>query len=321
MSKNRLQLEDGLHAFLIGTGSPLPDINRAGPCIAVMAGNKIFVVDAGEAAARNIMLCGINIGKVNALFLTHFHSDHIAGLGEMMLQRWAGGSNSKPLPVFGPTGVEQVVEGFNMAYKLDDGYRVAHHNAQVFPPSGAGGVAITFPLGDEPDASTVVLDSDGVKITAFKVDHFPAVPAVGYKFEYKGRSLVISGDTKYSESLAKQAVGVDLLLHEALNRRLVALIDKFSYLSKSPSTSNIMEAIPTYHSTPEDAARIAQKDHVGKLVLYHIIPPIPTPLYDGFFLGDAKKYYDGPITVGVDGMLISLPANSKAIETKYLLKK
>ena len=174
VGKGRIKPVDGLHAYLIGTGSPLPDINRAGPCIAVVAGDKIYVVDAGEAAARNIMLCGITIGKVNALFLTHFHSDHIAGLGEMMLQRWGAGSNNKPLPVYGPTGVEQVVAGFNMAYKLDDGYRVAHHDSITFPPSGAGGVAITFPLGDEPDASTVIVDSGGVKITAFKVDHFPA---------------------------------------------------------------------------------------------------------------------------------------------------
>ena len=144
---------------------------------------------------------------------------------------------------------------------------------------------------------------------------------MGYKFEYKGRTLVISGDTKPSESLARQAVGADLLLHEALNRKYVAMIDKYSYLSQSPSISNIMEVIPTYHSTPEDAAKIAQKAHVAKLVLYHIIPPIPSSIFDGAFLGDAQKYYDGPITVGVDGMMISMPANSKVIETKYLLNK
>jgi len=321
LSNRGAVLPDGLHAYLIGTGAPLPDINRAGPCIAVVAGNKIFVVDAGDGTAKNIMLCGIPIGRINALFLTHFHSDHIAGLGEIMIQRWIGGSNDTPLLVIGPTGVQQVVEGFNNAYKLDDSYRIAHHDAKTVPPTGAGGVARAFALGDAFDASTVVWNDSGVKITAFKVDHFPAVPAVGYKFEYKGRTLVISGDTKYTESLAEQAVGADLLLHEALNPKLVGLIGKYSYLSKSPAAGKIMEAIVSYHSSPGDVAKIAQKSHVAKVVLYHIIPPLPSRLFESVFLGDAKQYYDGPISVGVDGMLISLPANSKNIETRYLLKR
>jgi ribonuclease Z len=105
--------EDGLHAGLCGTGSPLADIKRAGPCIAVVAGKHLYVVDVGDGATKNISLMGFQAGKIDAVLLTHFHSDHIAGLGEVMLQRWAGGSNKTPLEVFGPTGVETVVEGFN----------------------------------------------------------------------------------------------------------------------------------------------------------------------------------------------------------------
>ena len=320
-ARGQVVLPDGLHAYLIVTGSPMPDINLSGPCIAVVAGNKTFVVDAGDGSAKNIMLCGIPIGRVNALFLTHFHSDHIAGLGEIILQRWIGGSNDTPLLVIGPTGVEQVVEGFNAAYKLDDSYRIAHHDAKTAPPTGVGGKARAFALDSAFDASTVVWNDGEVKITMFKVDHYPVIPAVGYKFEYKGRTLVISGDTKYSESLAEQAVGVDLLLHEALNPKLVGMIGKYSYLAKSPATGKVMEAILTYHSSPEDVAKIAANSHVAKVVLYHIIPPIPYSLYDEVFLGDARKYYQGPITVGTDGMLISLPANSKEVEVKYLLRK
>jgi ribonuclease Z len=320
MAAHDLKLEDGLHAFLIGTGSPLPDIKRAGPCIAIMAGDRLFVVDAGEAAARNIMLTGLSIGKVEAVLLTHFHSDHISGLGEMMLQRWAGGSNDKPLEVIGPEGVEEVVAGFNMAFKLDDGYRTAMHGEKTFPPSGAGGVAKPFALGPEDDASMVILDQNGLKITAFRVDHKPVVPAVGYKFEYKGRSLLISGDTKYCLSLEKQAVGVDLLLHEAMNPKLVGLMHKYSYLSHGVSTAKVTHDLVVYHSSPEDVAKIAQMAKVPNVVLYHIIPPLPSAIFKGIFLGDAPKYYDGSMTIGEDGMMISLPVGSKSIRTKYLFR-
>jgi ribonuclease Z len=173
------QNDDGLYAGLAGTGAPLPDINRVGPCIVVAAGDRLYIIDAGQGSARNIGLMGFNIAKVDAILLTHFHSDHIADLGEMMLQRWAAGSNVKPVDVIGPKGVETVVEGFNRAYSLDAGYRVAHHGAATFPPSGAGGIARPFSLSSAEDASVVLVDEGGVKITAFKVNHSPVSPAVG----------------------------------------------------------------------------------------------------------------------------------------------
>jgi ribonuclease Z len=245
--------------------------------------------------------------------LTHFHSDHIAGLGEVMLQRWAGGSHKLPLDIIGPAGVETVVEGFNKAYSLDTGYRIAHHSREVMPPSGAGGIARPFQLDTEEDASVVVVDKEGVKITAFNVDHRPVVPAVGYRFDYKGRSLVVSGDTVYSSSLIKHSKGADLLFHEALSPWMVKMIHEQAYLYPGPSLKEVTGVIPSYHSSPEDAAKVANEAGVDRLVLYHIIPPLPSLLLNNMFLGEAKKYYKGPITMGVDGMLFSLPANSKEI--------
>ncbi|HUH99132.1 MAG TPA: MBL fold metallo-hydrolase [Anaerolineales bacterium] len=320
MAKRNVQFEEGLYAGLCGTGSPMPDINRTGSCIAVLAGKHFFIVDAGEGSTRNVLLMNLPLARADAILLTHFHSDHIADLGEMMLQRWAGGSNKTPLEVIGPTGVERVVQGFNLAYQLDAGYRVAHHGPEMVPPAGAGGIAKPFELSGEPNAAVVVFEQDGVRVTAFKVDHRPVEPAVGYRFDYRGRSVAVSGDTVYSESLLEHSRGADVLFHEALNLEMVRLMNENARLVNSPSLKKVTQDIPSYHSTPEQAARIASAAQVGHLIYYHIIPPLPRPMLKNLFLGDAKNYYRGPITVGEDGMLVFLPPDSGRIEIKNVLK-
>lgn len=126
-------LADGLHVGLCGTGSPLHNRERAGACNVVIAGKHLFVIDAGEGGARNIGLMGLPTARIEALFLTHFHSDHIDGMGPMMLLRWPGSGNIAPLPVYGPTGVEAVIAGFNAAYAIDNGYRTAQSRCRHCP--------------------------------------------------------------------------------------------------------------------------------------------------------------------------------------------
>ena len=126
-------LEDGLHLALCGAGGPLPAPKASGPCVAVVAGKRLFVVDVGTDSPRNLGRMRFQAGSVEAVFLTHFHSDHIDGLGELVTIRWAGGDNTQPLPVHGPEEVEQVVDGFNMSYGLDFIYRHEHHGDTVAP--------------------------------------------------------------------------------------------------------------------------------------------------------------------------------------------
>ena len=136
----------------------MPDPTRAGPCTVVVAGQKLFVVDAGAGGTKNLSLMNLPPARVDGVFLTHFHSDHIDGLGELLLQRWAGGANTSPLPVWGPTGVDRVVGGFMSAYELDRGYRIAHHGPKVVPPSGFGGAPHPFAAPrDQPDV--VLIDA------------------------------------------------------------------------------------------------------------------------------------------------------------------
>jgi ribonuclease Z len=166
----------------------------------------------------------------------------------------------------------------------------------------------------------VLLDRDGVKITAFKVDHRPVVPAVGYRFDYQGRSIVISGDTVYSESVLGQAKGADVLFHEALNAEMVQMINANAGNAASPAIRRVTQDIPSYHSTPEDAAKIAHAAQVKHLIYYHLIPPLPTPVSKLLFFGDARKYFQGPITLGKDGLLVFLPPHSDRIEIRNVLK-
>ncbi len=305
---------DGLHVILLGSGSPMADPSRAGPSTAVIAGERVFVIDAGSGAARNMAAFGLSPGLVERVFLTHFHSDHIDGLGELMLQRWAGGARAEPLPVYGPQGVEQVVSGFNMAYGLDKGYRIAHHGEDIVPPGGFGGEARTF----ESDAETVVLEEDGLRITAFPVEHAPVSPAVGYRFDYKGRAVTITGDTAPFQSLVTYARDSDILISEALNREMVAQIQAEAEANDLANVAKIMADIPDYHMTPVDAAETAQAGEVRMLVLNHIVPALPSAYLDSYFIAKARQHYSGKFIVGQDGMMFSLPVEKKKIVRKSL---
>jgi len=304
-------LPDGLHVALCGAGSPFPDAQRAGPCTVVVAGKRLFVFDAGSGSARNIGRLGFVLGHVEAVFLTHFHSDHIDGLGELMLQRWVTTSNTAPVPVYGPAGVDQVVLGLRQAYAQDQHYRVAHHGDATVPASGFGGVARPFALALQ--VPTVVLKEGDLEITAFQVDHAPIHPAVGYRIRYKGRSVVLSGDTRKSAIVQREARGVDLLVHEALSEELMAVLERSAASVGRPRLKKIFNDILNYHTTPEQAAEVARDAGVRFLLLNHIVPALPVPGMEAAFLGKAPDIYDGPIRVGMDGDFISLPAGSTGI--------
>lgn len=309
-------LPDGLHVGLCGTGSPFPDEQRGGPCTLVLAGQRLFVFDAGNAAAINIGKMGFDAGRIDAVFLTHFHSDHIDGLGGLLLQRWVAGANRDPAPVFGPTGVAQVVDGLMAAYRMDQGYRVAHHGDATVPASGFGAVAWTFAAaGAEP---VVLLRDADLEISAFAVDHAPVHPAVGYRVRYKGRSVVLSGDTIRSDAVQQAATGADLLIHDALSKPMLAQLREAARTRGRDNLVRIFDDITDYHSTPEQAAATARDARVRYLVLNHIVPPLPSRAMEKAFLADAPSIFSGPLRVGRDGDLLSLPAGTTDITLRSL---
>lgn len=304
--------EDGLHVVLCGSSGPLPDPSRSGPCLAIIAGDKLYLVDAGEGAYRNLSAQGLQSGAVEAVFLTHFHSDHIGGLGELGVMRWVGAAWTTPLPVYGAEGINEVTSGLNQAYRLDAVYRSAHHGSEVAPPSGSGLAAQAF---SEPadGASAVVVDQDGLRVTAFRVDHDPVKPAVGYRFDYKGRSVVVSGDTSKSANLERFATGVDLLVHEALSPELMGLIRQAALEAGVSNIAKVAEDVLNYHATPVEAAESAETAGAKHLLYYHIVPPTPVPGLASVFLDGVADAYGGPVTLGKDGTTISLPAEGDQI--------
>ena len=306
------QFEDGIHVRLCGAGSPLPDPQRSGPCTAIYAGGQLFVVDAGNGA-RNLTR-DMQPQFVDAVFLTHFHSDHIDGLGQLMTLRWAGagGARSAPLQVVGPTGVERVVDGFNEAYALDFVYRIDHHGADILVPSAAGLSASSFPK-PSPGAELTVYEKGGVQVRMFAVDHTPIDPAVGYRFDYGGRSVVISGDTVKSDEIERMSKDVDLLVHEALAPHLVEIMTRGATEAGMTARAKITTDILDYHASPIDAAETARDAGVGHLLYHHIVPPLIVPGMEAAFLRGVPDVFDA-VTVGKDGTHVFLPKDSDAIE-------
>ena len=311
-------LPDGLHIYVCGSGSPLPDAERAGPCLGVLAGNDAFVFDAGSGSIRKLVRMGFPMDRLRGVYLTHLHSDHIDGLGELMLQAWIGGSRGTPLPISGPEGTDKVIGGLIQAYELDKGYRVVHHGAEFARPGGFGGAVAILSLRDD-QRSAVVYEANGVKITLTRAIHTPIKPAFAFRVDYKGRAVAISGDTVYSPDFVATAKGADVMFHEALNPRLIGMVRAALAKHGRRDAAKIMGDIPGYHASPEDAARAARDAGVSALVFYHLVPSVPAGFMERAFVGHADDVFTGDMRVSRDGMLVSLPANGKAITFNQLL--
>ena len=304
-------LGDGMHIVLCGAGGPMPSSTRSGPCVAVIANEKMFVVDAGAGGARNLGRMRLNTGSIDGVFLTHFHSDHIDGLGQLAMMRWVTGTHTKPLPVFGPTGVTSVVEGFNLAYGKDAIYRNAHHGDSVAALTGKGMSPVSFEVPKNGTKLTVY-EKDGLKVEMFSVNHEPIHPAVGYLFTYKGRTALISGDTTKNENVELFSKNIDLLIHEALSPELLMIMSESADLAGNASGSKIFDDVLDYHTSPVEVAEIARDAEAKHLLYYHIVPPLDIPgLKTIWLMGVDEVYTD--YTVGEDGTLFSLPENSEEI--------
>ena len=307
---------DDLRVLLCGTSAPFADPHRAQSCTAVIAGGHHYLVDTGPGNGRNLELWQLRGRELSAVFLTHFHSYHIGDLGEVNTNAWLAGHPGR-LQVFGGTGVERVVKGFNEAYGQDRSYRTANSGAKLLPPSADQMQAHVIEMQG---ASTLAKDRRSLPmhfgdltVTAIEVNHDPAEPAYGHRFDYHGRSVVISGDTDFHPPLAAAAQGADVLVHEAQSQHLVQLIQKAAANVGDARIAQTMNDIQHYHTDPLEASRIAGQAGVKLLVFTHLDPPPSKPLLFRMFYRGVNGKRKGAWISGHDGTLIDLPIGSTRV--------
>ena len=268
---------EGLRVVVCGSASPAGnDPQRAQACIAVLTPEHFFLVDVGARSPLRMAQARLPMGRLDGVLLTHFHSDHIAALADVNLASWVQGRRTS-LNVHGPKGVGTVVAGFNLAYSLDQGYRVAHHGPELLAPPAGPMTAVEFNPGD------VVWQDALMTIRAFPVDHAPIDPAVGYRVDYRGRSVVISGDTNAVESLFAAAQGADLLLHDALSRTLLDPMIEGARAAGNAALPTILTDVIDYHADALSIEERAAEAGVRQLAYYHLVPVPANALAERMF--------------------------------------
>jgi ribonuclease Z len=277
---------------LLGTGAPPPVMDRFGPSILVEAAGEKLIFDVGRGTAQRFFQLGMPLREVTGVFLTHFHSDHTVGLPDLWLTGWLNpqfGGRTAPFRIWGPPGTQTMMTALEEAYSEDIRIRIAD---QDYSPEG---VAIEA----KDIAEGVVFENEGVRVTAFNVDHGDLIePAMGYRVDFRGRSVVLSGDTRVSENLIEFSSGVDLLVHE-----VAAASDEL--LTRSEGVRRII----AHHTRPEEAGAVFARVEPMLAVYSHIVrfgdAQSPPPSLEDV-IASTRTAYSGPLEVGVDLMRIEI---------------
>jgi ribonuclease Z len=279
---------DSIKVTLLGTGTPQLNPRRMSYSTLIEAGDEVLMFDAGRAAMLQAKKSGANLKNLDKLFLTHLHSDHVVGIPDVWLTGFLAPSfRATPMNVWGPEGVENLASGLRQAYDFDVNIRIAQYGGKRA-------------AGMEFDTTVVhdgyVYENNGVKVTAFEVQHTGPNTAYGYKIEYKGRSVVLSGDTIYNENVVRNATGVDLLVHQV------------GYAPREAIEQNkVVARIISLHTQPEKVAEILKVAKPKLTVLSHIVVfgpkgPDLSPEGEEKMMEVLRQHYSGPVTLGQDLM-------------------
>jgi ribonuclease Z len=267
-----------MKVITLGTGSPLPDPNRAGPATLVRTSSGDFLFDCGRGVLMRCAAAGTVPVTIHTVLLTHLHSDHVTDFNDIVTMRWAMSPTENPLPVIGPVGTARFADLTIAMLEDDIGYRLAHHGDLNWRPS----------CKVQEVSDGVVFDDGTVKITAAPTDHAPVHPTVGYRVDDDGHSVVISGDTVPCAGLDLLAQGADAYVQTVIRPALVEAI---------PVTR--LQDILNYHSSVEDAAATAQRAGVSTLVLTHMVPA-PWPGTEHEWADEARAIFSGEVVVASD---------------------
>jgi ribonuclease Z len=281
-------VESGFRVTLLGTGSPIPRPERFGPSTLVEAGDQAILIDAGRGATIRMSQLGVPLGRIDALLLTHFHSDHTVGIPDLWLTGWLRshfGARRKPFNVTGPSGTEVIMRHLEAAYRHDIEIRIEDEKL------AREHIAVTVKefVEDGP-----VHEAGDLRITAFAVDHGDAVkPAYGYRIDYQGRVAVVSGDTRYNENVVQYAKGADLLIHEVAMARKELLGDVH------------IQRIVNHHTSPQEAGLVFTRAGPKLAAFTHLVmlasETVGAPTVEEL-VSATRETYDGPLVVGEDLM-------------------
>jgi ribonuclease Z len=264
------------HVILLGTGNPNPEPARSGPAVAIVSGASVYVVDCGPGVVRRASQAGLSMAQLTRLFVTHLHSDHTAGLPDFILTPAVTG-RKEPLEIYGPPGVGAMTRHVMLAYTEDMDVRL--HGLEPAVPRAY------VVRAHEVKPGAIYSDAT-VRVLAFAVKHGTWRYAYGYRFEAKDKTVVVSGDTTYSEGLIAAAKGCDILVHEVYSEK--GLMGR---------TADWQRYHAAFHTAAPDVGRIAAQVRPKKLVLYHQLPMGETP---DEVLAEVRRQYSGTVVYGND---------------------
>ncbi len=287
---------DGIVAVTVGTATPLPG-KRAQTGTAIFVNGYFFVFDVGAGVVQKAENLGLPLTNLDGIFLTHYHSDHMMDLPNMISRSWVLGREND-LYVYGPDSLTTLVNAANAFLQIENQHRVDHHGPEIMDISRAAGIPREFHVGQ--DSSAVMFEQDGIRITAFDVDHEPIEPAIGYVIEYKGKKVVISGDTKENVLLEEMARDCDLLIHEVMLMSFQKIVEEASAEAGMDRIAHIIHDIQDYHTGTFEVAALAERANVKKLVLNHLAPAPDNAIIKNMYLNELKGY-SGPLHLANDG--------------------
>lgn len=288
--------KENIAVVTVGTASPIPG-ERAQTGTAIFVNGYFFMFDVGAGVVQNSENMRLPLDELDGIFLTHFHSDHMMDLPNLISRSWLLGREND-LPIYGPDRLNVLVEAANAFLAIENQYRVDHHGPEVMNIAKAKGIPHEYNLPQH--EKKVIFQQDGITITAFDVDHEPIEPAVGYAIAYKGRKVVLSGDTKRNALVEEIAQGCDLLIHEVMLMSFQQKLEEELENAGMERNAIIVHDIQDYHTDAKEVAELAQHANVKKLVLHHLAPVPDNRIVKDLYMEELKAF-EGPTHLAKDG--------------------